>query len=196
MPLPIIPLAISLAAKFGPSLIGKLAGDKAEETAGKVVEIAQAVTGKDDPSEAATAINANPEIALKFQEGLRSFELAVYQEDTKRLNTINETFRAELTSTDKYNSRWRATFGYSVAFSWTLMFVMVMIAFMVAFFKSPERIGDVANALAELFGSMGLLWGVALSVLGITVHKRSQDKKTAAGDTGGMITGIIQALKK
>jgi hypothetical protein len=43
---------------------------------------------------------------------------------------------------------------------------------------------------------MGWLWGVALSVLGITIHNLSQDKKTAAGDTTGMITGIIRALRK
>lgn len=39
-----------------------------------------------------------------------------------------------------------------------------------------SSIEDVSNALAELFGGMDWFWGVALSVLGIEVHKRSQDK--------------------
>ena len=68
MPLPLIGLALSLASKFAPSLIGKLTGsDKAEEVAEKVVDIAKVATGQDDPQEAAKAVEANPEIALQFQ---------------------------------------------------------------------------------------------------------------------------------
>ena len=196
MPIPLIPIAISLATKFAPALIGRLAGDKAQETAEKVVGIAQNLTGREDPEEALSAIQADPELALKYQQSLRDSELGIYREDTKRLETVNETIRAEMSSKDPYNARWRATFGYSVALSWFLMFLTVLVAFLFAFFKKPDTIGDVAGALGELFSATSMLWAVALPILGVAVHKRSQDKKTATGDESGGLAGLIRAIRK
>ena len=148
---PLIPIAIKLATTFAPTLLGKLIGDKAEETAEKVVGIARNLTGQEDPDQALDALKGDPELTLKYQQSLRDYELGVYKEDTKRLDIVNQTIRAEISSKDKYNARWRATFGYAVAGSWSLMFTTVMIAFLFAFFKKPETIGDVATALGTLF---------------------------------------------
>jgi hypothetical protein len=42
-----------------------------------------------------------------------------------------------------------------------------------------------------------MLWGVALSVLGITVHKRSKDKETAAGlPSTGTVPNLLSMLKR
>ena len=66
-------LAMSLAAKFLPSLIGKLTGsDKAEEVAENVVNIATRITGKEDPSEITKALEENPQLALEFQQDLHN----------------------------------------------------------------------------------------------------------------------------
>jgi hypothetical protein len=76
MPLPLIALAISLASKFAPSLIGKLTkSDKAEQVAEKVIGFAKAVTGQDNPEDAVKTIEANPELALQFQRDLHDYEL-------------------------------------------------------------------------------------------------------------------------
>jgi len=62
------PITIALAlAKFVPGIAGWLAGPKAEAVAGKVVEMAQTVTGQATPDAALKAIQADPSLALQFQ---------------------------------------------------------------------------------------------------------------------------------
>jgi hypothetical protein len=39
-----------------------------------------------------------------------------------------------------------------------------------------EKLGEILTALGTMRANTGMLWGVALSVLGVTVHKRSRDK--------------------
>lgn len=67
MALPLIPIAMQLA-QFAPGIIKLLTGSgKAEEVAGKVVDVARAVTGIDDPKFAVQAIQADPAKAMEFQ---------------------------------------------------------------------------------------------------------------------------------
>lgn len=94
MPIPF--LAMSLAAKFLPSLISKLTGsDKAGEVAEDVVNIARRITGKEDPSEVTKALEGNPQLALEFQQELHNYELELEREYTKQLETVNATMREE-----------------------------------------------------------------------------------------------------
>jgi hypothetical protein len=75
MPLPLIPLAISLATEFAPSLIRYFAGDSAGDVATKVVDVAKSITGTDDGDAAAAALRANPELALAFKQRMADVEL-------------------------------------------------------------------------------------------------------------------------
>lgn len=70
------PITIAMGlAQFAPQVIRWVTGsDKAAEAAGKVVEIAQAVTGKQDGSEALEAIQADPGLALQFREKVMANE--------------------------------------------------------------------------------------------------------------------------
>lgn len=70
-------IAIALAAKFVPDIIGHFAGSKAADVAGKVVEIAQTVTGTSDPVSAQAAILADPAKALEFQKAVMDNRLAL-----------------------------------------------------------------------------------------------------------------------
>ena len=68
--MPLIPIAMALA-QFAPSIIKLLTGsDKAEEVAGKVVEIAQTITGTDNGEAALAAIKADPNKVLEFQQAM------------------------------------------------------------------------------------------------------------------------------
>lgn len=68
--IPMIPIAMALA-QFAPGIIKLLTGsDKAEEVAGKVVEIAQTVTGTSDGESALAAIKADPNKVLEFQAAM------------------------------------------------------------------------------------------------------------------------------
>lgn len=69
-----ITLAFSLA-QFAPQIIKWITGsDKAADAAGKVVDIAKVVTGKQDGEAALQAINADPALVLKFRETIATNE--------------------------------------------------------------------------------------------------------------------------
>lgn len=84
------------------------------------------------------------------------------------MSEINRTIRAEVASSDAYVRRMRPTFGYIIAVTWAAQ--MGAIAF--AIIEDPAEAGLVIQAMA----SLGTIWTVGLSVLGIYVYKRSQEK--------------------
>lgn len=68
MVLPIlIPLAAELAASTAPWLLRHFVGEKAGDTAEKVIAVAREVTGKADPEAAVAAIKADPALLLQFR---------------------------------------------------------------------------------------------------------------------------------
>ncbi len=85
------------------------------------------------------------------------------------LTEINESLRAEIASQDLYVRRMRPTFGYLMAITWAAQ--MLGLAYVIAF--ETENAGVVLNGM----GSLSAIWAVGLSVLGIYVYKRSEDKK-------------------
>lgn len=86
------------------------------------------------------------------------------------LSEINKSLRAEVASEDKYVRRMRPTFGYLMAFTWAAQ--MFGLAYVIIFETAQ------ASLVIEAMESLGTIWMVGLSVLGIYVYKRSEDKKT------------------
>ncbi len=82
---------------------------------------------------------------------------------------VNETYRSEVASSDPYVRRMRPTFGYIMAATWAAQ--MLSIAYVVI--VTP----DVAGHVIEAFGALSMIWSVGLSVLGIYVYNRSQEKR-------------------
>ncbi len=82
---------------------------------------------------------------------------------------VNQSLRAEIASDDQYVRRMRPTFGYLMAFTWAAQ--MFGLAYVIVFdtVRAPLVIGAME--------SLGTIWAVGLSVLGIYVYKRSADKK-------------------
>lgn len=85
------------------------------------------------------------------------------------LAEVNQTIRAEIVSEDKYVRRMRPTFGYLMALTWAAQ--MLGIAYVIIF--DTQRAASILTAMA----SLSAIWGIGLSVLGIYVYKRSEDKK-------------------
>lgn len=81
---------------------------------------------------------------------------------------INESLRAEIASQDMYVRRMRPTFGYIIAVTWAAQ--MLAVAFVIL--DNPER----APVLLGALGQLDTIWTVGLSVLGIYVYKRSNEK--------------------
>lgn len=82
---------------------------------------------------------------------------------------VNQSLRTEVQSDDLYIRRMRPTFGYLMALTWTVQ--MLGVAY-ILIFRTSE-----AGVVIEAMESLSLIWGVALSVLGIYVYKRSADKR-------------------
>lgn len=82
---------------------------------------------------------------------------------------VNQSLRAEVASTDPYVRRMRPTFGYLMAATWAAQ--MFGIAYVIIF--DTPRAGEVMAAMA----SLSAIWGVGLSVMGIYVYKRSEEKR-------------------
>lgn len=101
-------------------------------------------------------------------------ELAKLQseETLTALSEINQSLRAEILSQDKYVRRMRPTFGYFMAVSWAAQ--MLGLAYVIMF--ETEKAGAVLNGMS----SLSAIWAVGLSVLGIYVYKRSEDKRLIA----------------
>lgn len=101
---------------------------------------------------------------IEAMEGLR------LDEEKNRISEINETIRAEVVSGDPYVSRMRPTFGYIMAVTWGAQ--MMAVAYIMIFETSK------ASVVIEAIESLSGIWAVGLSVLGIYVYKRSDEKKS------------------
>lgn len=70
------PISIAFGlAQFAPSIIKWITGsDKAANAAGKVIDIAKQVTGKDSGDEALAAIKADPNLAMQYRQAVMANE--------------------------------------------------------------------------------------------------------------------------
>lgn len=104
--------------------------------------------------------------ANRHTERMATLEADVTQ---TTLRQINRTFRAEVQADDAYVRRWRPTFGYAVAAAW----LATMTACAWAVVSTPAEAPAIIAALVNT----SPIWAVALGVLGVSVVKRSQDKR-------------------
>lgn len=164
--------ALLALAQAAPAIIGLFDSDNesvAAKAAKAVSSTAQAISGKPNDASALAALQADPAKMIEYQNAMNAHAATMYQSETVRLQSINETIRAEVASTDKYVSRMRPTMGYALIVSWSA----TMFAIVYAIIATPAEAPAVITAVAGL----SMMWSVALSVLGLYVYKRSEDKK-------------------
>ncbi|MEI6897873.1 MAG: 3TM-type holin [Psychromonas sp.] len=175
-------------------LIGTLIGGPIGASVGGLV--ASALGVENTPAAIEQALRNNPDALIKLkqlefdnQAQLRdlAFKHASLESDERKSNLqqLHVTMQTELASNDAYVRRWRPTFGYAMCLAWCLLFFGLAFAMVVY----PENAADIVNSIVALTP----LFGIALSVLGISIHKRSLDKQTQAGITP---VGVIKGLKK
>lgn len=104
--------------------------------------------------------------ANRHAEKMAALEIS---QQTANLSEINQSLRAEVASEDKYVRRMRPTFGYLMAITWAAQ--MAGLAYVIVFET------DKAAAVLEGMAALSTIWAVGLSVLGIYVYKRSEEKK-------------------
>ncbi|MEI8609948.1 3TM-type holin [Enterovibrio norvegicus] len=175
-------------------LIGTVIGGPAGGAVGAMVASALGVEATPEAIEAELRSNPDALITLKkleSDERVRLRELALDQskiESEERklaITTQAATQQAELASNDAYVRRWRPTFGYAMCLAWSLLFFGL--AYALVF--HPKEAASNVNAVVALTP----LFSVALAVLGISIHKRSQDKQVAKGI---LPSGALGTIKK
>lgn len=169
-------------ANFAP-IVGAALGGPAGGAVGTL--IASALGVDNDPHAVQTALANDPEAFLKVQalqmEHRAELQRMVLAAETTRLAEVNATMRAEYSQDDKYVKRWRPTFGYAVTLTWTVQCFGIVGGLLYAIIERPENSGEILTAISSIVGALSMQWGVALSVLGISVAQRSKDKQIAAG---------------
>lgn len=171
-------------SEFVPGLARLLGGERAGDVAQKVIDVAKEITGQADPVAAAESVRANAELQAKLAQALAPVLVAEYEAETRQLETVNETMRSELASDDKYAKRWRPSFGYAATATWFVQGVLVFGLLTYTVLKMPEKIGVVSDAIVAILEALASHWLYALTVLGVAVWKRSDDKRIAANQPG------------
>lgn len=174
--------ALSLAT-FVPGIARWLGGDKAGSVAEKVMDVARTVAGLSNDSAAVAAIQNNPQLQIEFQKAVQPVLIAQYEAETRQLESINATMRAEYASSKSFVAYWRPMFGYIVAFTWLMMMAAMTYVMVV--------IPDKAAGIIESLSALSFMWSIALAVLGISVRERSKDKQVAAGLTPASLMGAV-----
>jgi hypothetical protein len=119
--------------------------------------------------EALTRGQVSPEQLSELNRHVEKMQEIEADERKGAIVQINESLSAEVASSDPYVRRMRPTFGYIIAVTW--MAQMLSIAYVIVF--ETEQ----AALVIEAVQSLGTIWAVGLSVLGIYVYKRSEEKK-------------------
>lgn len=111
----------------------------------------------------------DPEQLAELNRHVEKMEEIEAQERQASIQSINESLRAEVASSDPYVRRMRPTFGCIIAATWGAQ--MLALAYVIVFDTSE------ASLVIEAMERLGTIWAVGLSVLGIYVYKRSEEKR-------------------
>jgi hypothetical protein len=163
--LPLIPIAIELAAQYGPELIGKLMGKNAEAVAGKVVEVAQAATGTSTPAAALEAVKGDPEVLLKFKAAIGEQMVELERIAAQASADVNATMRAEVAAEHWPSYSWRPAIGFAVAIDLVGAIVVTIGAYAGVMFFNVKP--EVLTHVPSMIGALSALVAVASPILGI-----------------------------
>lgn len=123
----------------------------------------------DGLTEALSAGKISPEHLAEMNRHLEKVQEFEAAERKTGIEQVNESLRAEVVSSDLYVRRMRPTFGYIIALTWGAQ--MFALAYVIIF-DTKE-----AGLVIEAMNSLGTIWTIGLSVLGIYVYKRSEEKR-------------------
>ncbi len=169
----------TLITKVGLPYLVDLVGDSLKKSDNKAIKKAG-----EDLANTLNEVERDEVQKTSLDQGrLQELELRL---DGQKFSEINQTYRLEVASNDGYVRRMRPTFGYIMALTWAAQ--MLAIAYMIV--VMPEAASDVIHA----FGALSMIWSVGLSVLGVYVYKRSQEK-TLKADEGDLLKKVGALFK-
>ncbi len=113
-------------AEFIPSVIGWFSDDDGEneKKANGILDIAKKVTGITDSTGAMTALKNRPELIVQFKESVLNFQLKMEQENSKQIESVNKTMRAEAKSEHWMQWAWRPFNGFAFGITIILGYIV------------------------------------------------------------------------
>ena len=152
-------IGLPILIEFVAQALGRIEHPAAQSATRALKEVEGALAGGLISPEQMVEANRHAEAMAEIN--MQQFETSLAE--------INQSLRAEIASEDKFVRRMRPTFGYLMAFTWAAQ--MFGLAYIIVF--ETEKAAYILEATAAL----STIWAVGLSVLGIYVYKRSEDKK-------------------
>lgn len=109
------PVTIAVAlSQLAPQLVKWFVGsDKSVAVAEKAVAVAKAVTGKGSGQEALEALQANPELVLKYQEAVLDHEHDFESIQLEAAKAVNTTMQVEAAAEHWPTYSWRPFIGFN-----------------------------------------------------------------------------------
>ncbi|WXK40755.1 hypothetical protein IHE29_16495 (plasmid) [Mycetohabitans rhizoxinica] len=159
-----LPIVLALA-QFAPQIAQWIGGSRAEQVAQKVANIAQTVTGTSTPEQALAAIQANPELAYRFQESIveSQVELRRIAAELEKTRIMANVETAKANAADRASARQRALTAQdrtpcNLAYLYTgALFLVIGAHFWLLFSRVP------IEPLA--FGVLGNIEGVLIAMV-------------------------------
>ena len=178
-----LPIVFSLA-QFAPQIAQWIGGSRAEQVAQKVLTIAQTVTGTSTPEQALAAIQADPELAYRFQELIveSQVELQRIAAELEKAHVTANIETARANAADRANARQMALTAQDrtpriLAYSYTIALFLVIIGhFWLLFTRVPVQ----PLALSLLGNIEGVLIAMVLGAKEFFLGSSFTAKKQAA----------------
>jgi hypothetical protein len=186
-------MTLSILAQFGLPVLVEMAGGLLRSIAHPSAQnAADALYGLEEAIKNGALSEDELREANRHVEEMAKIQM---QQQSALSSEVNQSMRAEIKSEDAYIRRMRPTFGYVMALSWAAQ--MLGVAYIMIFKTNDAIIVIIA------IESLGTIWAVALSVLGVYVYKRSEDKKIVrrfiSRDSGleeTIESEVLSAIKK
>lgn len=175
--MPLIPIAMALA-QFAPMIAGWLGGSKAEEVAGKVVGIAQQVTGQSSPDATVAALAADPNLAFQFQKAVldQQAHLAEISADLTKAELAADVQHDQIDAADRDSARKREIAVKDATPMLLAIFVTLGFFGLLGFMAVKTVPQENSAILNTMLGSLGTGW---LAILYYYFgSSRGSDRKT------------------
>lgn len=157
---------------------------------GAVASIIKSVLGKPDDGkpvteEEARELISKPELYLKFRTMMQEMEIKKLQEETKRVNIVNQTMQIESKSESKAQRWWRPYNGFLFG---STLFIDYILAQIIVAIIDPFKFVWI-----HVPDSVYMLWAMVLGVMGAS---RGFEKVAKMKPTDGLLNTLKGVLKR
>ena len=162
------PITVAMGlAQFAPSLVKWITGsDKAEDAAQKAIDIAKAVTGRPTGDMAIVALQADPNLILKYRQAVLDQEVEFQKLAVVNAADVNKSIQSEATAEHWPTYTWRPFIGMIFGVNMLIMGLTTAAVYIAVMCGSTTAVTAVAT-LPQMIGALGAVNGAALPVLGI-----------------------------